>query len=67
MKKVYYTIQPSEEIDGQYVLWRNTENIKDNIGSFGCFKVTRGLKKDVKKYCKDNKIRVKGGINGCFN
>lgn len=67
MKKVYYTIEASKEFNKQYVLWKNTENIKDNIGSLGCFKVTRGFKKDIKKYCKDNKIRVKGGISGCFN
>lgn len=67
MKKVYYTIQPSKEIDGQYVLWRNIKIIKDNIGSFGCFRVIRGFKKDIKKYCKDNKIRVKGIINGCIS
>lgn len=67
MKKVYYTIESSKEVKGQYVLWKNTEIIKNNIGSVGCFKVFRGLKKDIKAYCKENKIRVRGGISGCFN
>lgn len=66
MKKVYYTIESSKEVEGQYVLWKNTENIKNNIGSFGCYKVFRGLKKDIKEYCKENKIRVKGGIRWIF-
>lgn len=67
MKKVCYSIEPSKEIKGHYVLWKNTENTKNNIGSVGCFNIFRGLKKDIKKYCKENKIRIKGGINGCFN
>lgn len=67
MKKVYYTIEQSKEFKNQYVLWINTEKSKNGIGSCGCFKVFRGLRKDVKAYCKDNKIRIRGGINGCFN
>lgn len=68
MKKVYYTIESSKEIKGKYVLWKNTEiKIKEGIGSYGCFNVFRGLKKDIKKYCKDNKIKVWGEFNGCFN
>ena len=68
MQRIYYTIESSKEIKNQFVLWKNTEIIKNSIGSYGCFKVFRGLKKDIKKYCKDNKIRIKGGIkNVCFN
>lgn len=67
MKKVYYTIEPSKEYKNRYVLWRNTENIKDNIGVFGCYNVLTGFKKEIKKYCRDNRIRVKGGLNGCFS
>lgn len=67
MKKVYYTIESSKEFNNQYVLWKNTEKIKNGLGSFGCFKVFHGFKKDVKAYCKDNKIRIRGGINGCFS
>lgn len=68
MKTVYYSIESSKEIKNQYVLWKNTEiKIKDGIGSYGCFRVFRGLKKDIKSYCKDNKIRIRGGFNGCFN
>ena len=45
MKKVYYTIESSKEFNNQYVLWKNTEKIKNGLGSFGCFKVFHGFKK----------------------
>ncbi len=67
MNKVYYSIEKSIENNVFYTLWKNTECIKSGQGSFGCYKVFSGFKRDIKKYCKDNKVRIKGGINGCFS
>lgn len=67
MKKVYYTIESSNQNKVYYTIWKNTESYKKGIGSFGCYNVFTGFKRDVKRYCKDNKIRIRGGINGCFS
>lgn len=55
MSRKYYTI---ESHHGSYVVWVNTESIRSEIGSKGCYGIFRGTYKECKNFCKENNIKV---------
>ena len=60
MKK-YNTI--AKDKSNEYIVWLHIENLNNEIGSIGCYNLFKGNKQQCKKFCKENKIRIKGGIN----